>query len=119
MFIRQSAGVALLLASLPISAFAQTTKVFIDQDTSGPGGTDSISIAMLLTAGASEPLLQNGESMKMRHALWGPKPGDGWYGNWGDRVAPPGTLPPAPGGPPRIKPVATHAAELLLEMAGD
>jgi inosine-uridine nucleoside N-ribohydrolase len=157
MFIRQSAGVALLLASLPISAFAQTTKVFIDQDTSGPGGTDSISIAMLLkapnvevvgigvvagdawldqalyhtlkiaevcgkpgvpiAAGAAEPLLQNGESMKMRHALWGPKPGDGWYGNWGDRVAPPGTLPPAPGGPPGIKPVAKHAAELLIEMA--
>src|SRR3972149_6733075 len=50
MFIRQSAGVALLLASLPIGAVAQTTKVFIDQDTSGPGGTDAISIAMLLKA---------------------------------------------------------------------
>ncbi len=150
-------ALVVLFASLPISAFAQTTKVFIDQDTSGPGGTDSISIAMLLkapnievvgigvvagdawldqalyhtlkiaevsgkpnvpiAAGAAEPLLQTGESMKMRHALWGPKPGDGWYGNWGNLVPPAGTIRPAPGGPPTIKPVEKHAAELLIEMA--
>jgi inosine-uridine nucleoside N-ribohydrolase len=149
--------VAFLVASLPISAFAQITKVFIDQDTSGPGGTDSVSIAMLLKApnievvgigvvagdawidqavyhtlkiaevcgkpnvpiavGAGEPLLQTGDSMKMRHALWGPKPGDGWYGNWGNLVPPSGTIRPAPGGPPTIKPVEKHAAELLIEMA--
>jgi inosine-uridine nucleoside N-ribohydrolase len=148
---------ALLVASLPIPALGQTTKVFIDQDTSGPGGTDSVSIAMLLKApnvevvgigvvagdawidqavyhtlkiaevcgkpnvpiavGAGEPLLQNGESMKMRHALWGPKPGDGWYGNWGNLVPPSGTIRPAPGGPPSIKPVEKHAAELLIDMA--
>ena len=147
----------LFLFILPIGALAQTTKVFIDQDTSGPGGTDAISIAMLLkapnievvgigvvagdawldqalyhtlkiaevcgkpgvpiAAGASEPLLQNGESMKLRHALWGPKPGDGWYGNWGASVPPSGTIRPAPGGPPTGKPVAKHAAELLIEMA--
>jgi inosine-uridine nucleoside N-ribohydrolase len=147
----------MLVASLPISGFGQTTKVFIDQDTSGPGGTDSVSIAMLLKApnvevvgigvvagdawidqavyhtlkiaevcgkpnvpiavGAAEPLLQNGESMKMRHALWGPKPGDGWYGMWGNLVPPAGTIRPAPGGPPTIKPVEKHAAELLIEMA--
>jgi inosine-uridine nucleoside N-ribohydrolase len=146
-----------LLVSVPLPAVAETTKVFIDQDTSGPGGTDSISIAMLLkapnievvgigvvagdawldqalyhtlkiaevsgkpnvpiAAGAAEPLLQTGESMKLRHALWGPKPGDGWYGNWGNRVAPSGTIPPAPGGPPTGKPVEKHAAELLIEMA--
>jgi inosine-uridine nucleoside N-ribohydrolase len=145
------------LVSAPLPAVAETTKVFIDQDTSGPGGTDSISIAMLLkapsievvgigvvagdawldqalyhtlkiaevsgrpsvpiAAGAAEPLLQTGESMKLRHALWGPKPGDGWYGNWGNRVAPSGTIPPAPGGPPTGKPVQKHAAELLIEMA--
>jgi inosine-uridine nucleoside N-ribohydrolase len=157
MFIGKSAAAALLLAFPPTSAIAQSTKVFIDQDTSGPGGTDSISIAMLLkapnvevvgigvvagdawldqalyhtlkiaevsgkpdvpiAAGAAEPLLQSRESMKMRHALWGPKPGDGWYGNWGDRVPPSGTIPPAPGGPPANKPVSKHAAELLIEMA--
>ncbi len=157
MSIRKSALVALLVASLPASAFSQTTKVFIDQDTSGPGGTDSISIAMLLkapnievvgigvvagdawidqaiyhtlkiaevcgkpnvpiAAGAPEPLLQDGDSMKLRHALWGPKPGDGWYGNWGSYVPPAGTIRPAPGGPPKGKPVEKHAAELLIEMA--
>jgi inosine-uridine nucleoside N-ribohydrolase len=157
MLTRKSALGLFLVASLPLSAFAQTTKVFIDQDTSGPGGTDSISIAMLLkapnievvgigvvagdawldqaiyhtlkiaevsgkpdvpiAAGAPEPLIQNGESMKMRHALWGPKPGDGWYGNWGDLVPPSGTIRPAPGGPPKGKPVDKHAAELLIEMA--
>ncbi|HXV61658.1 MAG TPA: nucleoside hydrolase [Vicinamibacteria bacterium] len=155
--LNRKSALAALLAFLPIPAFAQTTKVFIDQDTSGPGGTDSISIAMLLkapnvevvgigviagdawldqalyhtlkiaevsgkpnvpvAAGAAEPLLQTGDSMKMRHALWGPKPGDGWYGNWGKLVPPSGTIPPAPGGPPSIKPVPMHAAELLIEMA--
>jgi inosine-uridine nucleoside N-ribohydrolase len=149
--------VPLLSFCVAVSASAQTTKVFIDQDTSGPGGTDAISIAMLLkapnievvgigvvagdawldqaiyhtlriaevcgkpgvpiAAGAAEPLLQNGESMKLRHALWGPKPGDGWYGNWGDYVPPSGTIRPAPGGPPTGKPVGKHAAELLIEMA--
>jgi inosine-uridine nucleoside N-ribohydrolase len=149
--------VPLLSFCVAVPASAQTTKVFIDQDTSGPGGTDSISIAMLLkapnvevvgigvvagdawldqaiyhtlriaevcgklgvpiAAGAAEPLLQNGESMKLRHALWGPKPGDGWYGNWGNLVPPSGTIRPAPGGPPRIKPAEKHAAELLVEMA--
>jgi len=157
MLTRSSALVLFLVASLPLPASAQTTKVFIDQDTSGPGGTDSMSIAMLLkapnievvgigvvagdawldqaiyhtlkiaevsgkpdvpiAAGAPEPLLQNGESMKMRHALWGPKPGDGWYGNWGEHVPPSGTIRPAPGGPPKGKPVEKHAAELLIEMA--
>ena len=155
---RSRTGLALFLTLLTMpGAFAQTTKVFVDQDTSGPGGTDSVSIAMLLkapnvevvwigvvagdawldqalyhtlkiaevcgkpdvpiAAGSAEPLLQNGESMKMRHALWGPKPGDGWYGNWGNRVPPKGTIPEAPGGPPKIKPVEKHAAELLIEMA--
>ena len=47
---RSRALAALFLLLVPIGALAQTTKVFIDQDTSGPGGTDSISIAMLLKA---------------------------------------------------------------------
>lgn len=38
-----------LLAASPVAA-AERIKVFIDQDTSGPGGTDAISIAMLLLA---------------------------------------------------------------------
>lgn len=132
-------------------------KVFIDQDTSGPGGTDLVSIAMLLlapnvevvgigvvsgdawldqavyhtlkiaevcgkpdvpiAAGSEEPLLHTRGGMERRHAQWGPKPGDGWYGAWGDRVPPKDTIPPAPGGPPSIETVDKHAAELLIEMA--
>src|SRR2546426_11291973 len=41
-------SVALLLAGPAFGA--ERIKVFIDQDTSGPGGTDSVSIAMLLLA---------------------------------------------------------------------
>lgn len=132
-------------------------KLFIDQDTSGPGGTDVVSLAMLLkapqvdvvgisvvagdawldqavyhtlkivevcgkpevpvAAGSEEPLLQNQESMRRRHQLYGPKAGDGWYGAWGDRVLPKGSIPPAPGGPPAGRAVAKHGAELLIEMA--
>ena len=40
---------AAVLAAGP-AAGAERIKVFIDQDTSGPGGTDSVSIAMLLLA---------------------------------------------------------------------
>jgi inosine-uridine nucleoside N-ribohydrolase len=155
--LKRTVALTLLFGASAVSSPAQTTKVFIDQDTSGPGGTDAMSIAMLLkapnievvgigvvagdawldqaiyhtlkiaevcgkpdvpvAAGAAEPLLQTGESMKMRHALWGPKPGDGWYGNWGKDVPPSGTIRPAPGGPPKGKPVDKHAAELLIEMA--
>jgi inosine-uridine nucleoside N-ribohydrolase len=145
-----------LLVGSP-SARAQPIKVFIDQDTSGPAGTDSVSIAMLLqapqvevvgigvvagdawlaqavyhtlkiveltgkthvpvAAGSGEPLLNSQGMMRRREALWGEKAGDGWHGNWGDQVAPAGTIPPAPGGPPTIKTVDKHAAELLIEMA--
>ena len=45
-------GVALtatVLLAGPASA-ADRIKVFVDQDTSGPGGTDAVSIAMLLLA---------------------------------------------------------------------
>ena len=132
-------------------------KVFIDQDTSGPGGTDVMSLAMLLMApnvdvvgigvvagdawldqavyhtlkivevcgkpqvpvadGSEDPLLNTREAMLRREAQWGPKEGDGWHGAWGDRVAPRGTIPPAPGGPATLSPVDKHAAELLIEMA--
>ncbi len=142
----------------PRSALAaDRIKVFIDQDTSGPGGTDVVSIAMLLmapnievvgigvvagdawlsqavyhtlkivevcgqpnvpvAAGANEPLLNSQRAMEMRGALWGVKPGDGWHGNWGKDVPPENVIPPAPGGPPKVKPVNKHAAELLIEMA--
>ncbi len=159
---RKLSALALLLPLLLASAAAaaappERIKVFIDQDTSGPGGTDVVSIAMLLMApnvdvvgigvvagdawldqavyhtlkivevcgrtdvpvapGSEEPLLQNREGMRKRHDLWGPKAGDGWYGAWGDRVPPKDTIPPAPGGPPTIRPVDKHAAELLIEMA--
>jgi inosine-uridine nucleoside N-ribohydrolase len=147
---------------LPSAAFRaqppkETIKVFIDQDTSGPGGTNVMAIGMLLmapnvevvgigvvggdawldqgvyhtlkmvelcgktsvpvAAGAAEPLIQDQESMERRHALWGPKPGDGWYGNWGKEVPPKGTIIPAPGGPPTIHAVDEHASLLLIEMA--
>jgi inosine-uridine nucleoside N-ribohydrolase len=144
------------LTSSPVSA-QDRIKVFIDQDTSGPGGTDVMSLAMLLmapnievvgigvvggdawldqavyhtlkivevcgqsqvpvAAGAEDPLLNTREAMLQREAQWGPKEGDGWHGAWGDRVAPRGTIPPAPGGPPAIEPVEQHAAQLLIEMA--
>jgi len=150
-----SACLALLAAS-PAAA-ADRIKVFIDQDTSGPGGTDSISIAMLLlapnvdvvgigvvagdawldqamyhtlkivelcgrtdvpvAAGSEEPLLNSQQMMERREALWGEKAGDGWHGAWGKEVPPKNVIPPAPGGPPRMKAVDKHAAELLIEMA--
>ena len=146
-----------LLVLVGSSAGEQRTKVFIDQDTSGPGGTDAVSIAMLLmapnievvgigvvggdawldqavyhtlkivelcgqpnipvAAGAEDPLLNSREAMLRREAQWGPKEGDGWHGAWGPPVPPKGTIPPAPGGPPTIKTVEQHAAELLIEMA--
>ena len=145
----------LLLASS--SSGQERIKVFIDQDTSGPGGTDVVSIAMLLmapnievvgigvvggdawldqavyhtlkivevcgqpnvpvAAGSEDPLLNNERAMNRREALWGPKEGDGWHGAWGPEVPPKTTIPPAPGGPPTVKPVDKHAAELLIEMA--
>ena len=145
----------LLLASS--SSGQERIKVFIDQDTSGPGGTNVVSIAMLLmapnievvgigvvggdawldqavyhtlkivevcgqpnvpvAAGSEVPLLNNEEAMNRREALWGPKKGDGWHGAWGPEVPPKTTIPPAPGGPPTVKPVDKHAAELLIEMA--
>ena len=46
-------GFVLSLASvsgIPVNAEDERIKVFIDQDTSGPGGTDSVSIALLLQA---------------------------------------------------------------------
>lgn len=148
----------LFFVTLPSTSKAQEpVKVFIDQDTSGPGGTDVVSLALLLmapnidvvgigvvsgdawldqamyhtlkiaevcgkpnvpiAAGSEDPLLQTQGGMERRRALWGPKAGDGWYGAWGDRVPPKDTIPPAPGGPPTIKPVDKHAAELLIEMA--
>jgi inosine-uridine nucleoside N-ribohydrolase len=148
----------LLLLTLTGSALGQERiKVFIDQDTSGPGGTDAVSIAMLLmapnidvvgigvvggdawldqavyhtlkivevsgrpdipvAAGSEDPLLNSRGAMERREALWGPKEGDGWHGAWGPEVPPRGTIPPAPGGPPTIKTVDKHAAELLIEMA--
>jgi inosine-uridine nucleoside N-ribohydrolase len=147
--------VALLWAG-PAAA-AEKIKVFIDQDTSGPGGTDAVSIAMLLLApnvdvvgigvvagdawldqavyhtlkivelcgrtdvpvavGSEEPLLNSQEMMWRREALWGEKAGDGWHGAWGKEVPPKNVIPPAPGGPPKIKPVSQHAALLLIEMA--
>lgn len=147
----------LLLAAPPVSFGADRIKVFIDQDTSGPGGTDSVSIAMLLlapnievvgigvvagdawldqamyhtlkivelcgqsqvpvAAGSEEPLLNSQQSMEMREALWGIKSGDGWHGAWGKDQPKRGEITPAPGGPPTIKPVNKHAAELLIEMA--
>jgi|KBSSwiStaDraftv2_1062776.scaffolds.fasta_scaffold04693_9 inosine-uridine nucleoside N-ribohydrolase len=136
---------------------ADRIKVFIDQDTSGPGGTDVVSIAMLLmapnvdvvgigvvagdawldqavyhtlkivelcgkpevpvAAGSEEPLLNSQEMMRRREALWGEKAGDGWHGAWGSDVPPKNVIPPAPGGPPKIKVVDKHAALLLIEMA--
>jgi inosine-uridine nucleoside N-ribohydrolase len=147
-----------LLLTMTGSALGQERiKVFIDQDTSGPGGTDAVSIAMLLmapnvdvvgigvvagdawldqavyhtlkivevsgrpdvpvAAGSEEPLLNSRDAMERREALWGPKEGDGWHGAWGPEVPPKETIPPAPGGPPSMKPVDKHAAELLIEMA--
>jgi purine nucleosidase len=148
--------IACLLAPVRAGA-ADRIKVFIDQDTSGPGGTDVVSIAMLLmapnvevvgigvvagdawlsqalyhtlkivevcgqpnvpvAAGANEPLLNSGKAMQLREDLWGNKPGDGWHGNWGKENPGEKVIPPAPGGPPTIKPVNKHAAELLIEMA--
>ncbi|MFN8062926.1 MAG: nucleoside hydrolase [Vicinamibacterales bacterium] len=151
-----TAAAAMLLLATTAHGQART-KVFIDQDTSGPGGTDAISIAMLLNApnidvvgigvvagdawleqavyhtlkivelcgrrdvpvavGAGEPLLNSREEVAKREALWGPKTGDGWHGNFGDQIPAASTIPPAPGGPPTLKPVAQHAALLLIEMA--
>ena len=153
---------ALAASFISLSTFTATAqderiKVFIDQDTSGPGGTDSVSIALLLqapnvdvvgigvvagdawleqavyhtlkiveltgkthvpvAAGSAVPLLNNQDMMRRREALWGEKAGDGWHGNWGDEVAPPHEIPPAPGGPPTIEVVEKTAAELLIEMA--
>lgn len=148
-------SVALLLAGPAFGA--ERIKVFIDQDTSGPGGTDSVSIAMLLlapdievvgigvvagdawldqavyhtlkivelcghpevpvAAGSEEPLLNSQEMMWRREALWGEKAGDGWHGAWGKDAPPKNVIPPAPGGPPKLKPVDKHAALLLIEMA--
>lgn len=136
---------------------ADRIKVFIDQDTSGPGGTDVVSIALLLqapnidvvgigvvagdawldqavyhtlkivelcgrpevpvAAGSEEPLLNSQGMMERREALWGEKAGDGWHGAWGKEVPPKHVIRPAPGGPPTLKPVDKHAAELLIEMA--
>ncbi len=136
---------------------ADRIKVFIDQDTSGPGGTDVVSIALLLqapnievvgigvvagdawldqavyhtlkivelcgrpevpvAAGSEEPLLNSQGMMERREALWGEKAGDGWHGAWGKEVPPKHVIPEAPGGPPKLKPVNKHAAELLIEMA--
>lgn len=151
-------GCALLFLLTPRPCLgADRIKVFIDQDTSGPGGTDVVSIGMLLlapnievvgigvvagdawldqavyhtlkmvelcgqtqvpvAAGAEEPLINSQRAMEMREALWGTKPGDGWHGAWGRDVPPRNVIPPAPGGPPTIKPVNKHAAELLIEMA--
>ena len=147
-----------LLAVCPTGAAADDRiKVFIDQDTSGPGGTDVLSIALLLQApnidvvgigvvagdawlnqavyhtlkiveltgqtdvpvavGSAVPLLNSQEMMWRREALWSEKAGDGWHGNWGPEVAPESEIPPAPGGPPTIKPVDMTAAELLIKMA--
>ena len=147
-----------LLTVAPLQgAEGEKIKVFIDQDTSGPAGTDSVSIALLLqapnvevvgigvvagdawldqavyhtlkvvelsgkthvpvAAGSEVPLLNTGAMMKRRQELWGEKAGDGWFGNWGNEVAPPHEIPPAPGGPPTIKAVDKTAAELLIEMA--
>ncbi len=157
--IRRGVGLALgvaLLAAGPAPA-AERVKVFIDKDTSGPGGTDAVSIAMLLlapnvdvvgigvvagdawldqavyhtlkivelcgrpevpvAAGSEEPLLNSQGMMERREALWGEKAGDGWHGAWGKDVPPKNVIPPAPGGPPKIKPVSQHAALLLIEMA--
>lgn len=136
---------------------AEKIKVFIDQDTSGPGGTDVVSIPMLIlapnvdvvgigvvagdawlnqamyhtlkivelcgrtdipvAAGSEEPLVNSQRMMQLREALWGEKAGDGWHGAWGKEVAPKTVIPPAPGGPPTMKPVDKHAALLLIEMA--
>ena len=136
---------------------AERIKVFIDQDTSGPGGTDVVSIAMLLqapnidvvgigvvagdawldqavyhtlkivelcgrpevpvAAGSEEPLVNSQGMMERREAQWGEKAGDGWHGAWGKDVPPKNVIPPAPGGPPKLKTVDKHAAELLIEMA--
>jgi inosine-uridine nucleoside N-ribohydrolase len=147
-----------LLALTPTPSTAEEKiKVFIDQDTSGPAGTDSLSIALLLqapnievvgigvvagdawldqavyhtlkiveltgktevpvAAGSEVPLLNSKEMMERRIELWSDKAGDGWHGNWGDEVAPPHEIPPAPGGPPTIEPVDMTAAELLIQMA--
>ena len=155
---RRTALIGMLLWLAASRTFAaDRIKVFIDQDTSGPGGTDVVSIGMLLmapnievvgigvvagdawldqavyhtlkmvelcgqtqvpvAAGAEEPLINSQRAMEMREALWGTKPGDGWHGAWGKDVPPKNVIPPAPGGPPRIKPVNKHAAELLIEMA--
>ena len=135
----------------------ERVKVFIDQDTSGPAGTDVVSLAMLLqapnvdvvgigvvagdawldqavyhtlkiveltgqtdvpvAAGSEVPLVNSQRMMERREALWGEKAGDGWHGNWGAEVTPRHQIPPAPGGPPTIKPVDKSAAELLIEMA--
>jgi len=145
-----------LLAAGPAPG-AERIKLFIDQDTSGPGGTDVVSIALLLqapnvdvvgigvvagdawldqavyhtlkivelcgrpevpvAAGSEEPLVNSQEMMRRREALWGEKAGDGWHGAWGMEVPPKHVIPPAPGGPPRLKPVSQHAALLLIEMA--
>ena len=145
-----------LLAASPVAA-ADRVKVFIDQDTSGPGGTDAVSIAMLLlapnvdvvgisvvagdawldqamyhtlkivelcgrsdvpvAAGSEEPLLNSQGMMERREALWGEKAGDGWHGAWGKEVPPRHVIPPAPGGPPKLKAVDKHASLLLIEMA--
>jgi len=152
-------GLALAAAVLLAgpAAGAERIKVFIDQDTSGPGGTDAVSIAMLLLApnvdvvgigvvagdawldqavyhtlkivelcgrtevpvavGSEEPLLNSQGMMERREALWGEKAGDGWHGAWGKDVPPKNVIPPAPGGPPKLKPVNQHAALLLIEMA--
>lgn len=149
--------VLVLLAGGPAAAADDRVKVFIDQDTSGPAGTDSLSIALLLqapnvdvvgigvvagdawldqavyhtlkiveltgqthvpvAAGSGVPLLNSGEMMRRREALWGEKAGDGWHGNWGDEVPPPDEITMEPGGPTALEPVDMTAAELLVEKA--
>jgi len=71
-----------------------------------------------VAAGASEPLLNSREAVMQRVALWGPKGGDGWLGEWGPQAPAPGTVRRLPGVPePKSQIVPIHAAQLLVDLA--
>ena len=73
--------------------------------------------------GAGDPFLNSREDMYGRIALYGPKGGDGWLGEWRANDPPRGAVPRGsvrrvPGLPdPTIKEEPIHAAELLVRLA--
>jgi len=68
--------------------------------------------------GAGEPFLNSQAAVHARRQTWGPKGGDEWYGEWGPKAVPRGTVRHLPDIPlPVSKEHHEHAALLLIEMA--